>query len=85
MKSKKNRTMKHICLLLCLFSASFFVFGFLNEPSIASIALSDNFKVGVWNIGFDSRLLFFNDEEYNPSYLSLNIAGDTIKKTFYLS
>ena len=84
MRHKKKRAMKHISFLLCLCSASFFVFGFLHQPSIASIRLSDHFHAGVLNEGFDSRLLVFNDEIYDPSVLETHFSGD-IKKTLYIS
>jgi len=77
--------MKHICLLPCLCSVAFFVIGFLSQPSTVSITLSDNFHAGVWNKEFDSRLVFFNDDEYDPSNLSAHFPGSITKKTFYFN
>ena len=85
MKYQKKRVMKHICLLLCLCSVGLFGIGFLHQPSVTSITLTDNFHAGVWNQEFDSRLVFFNDDEYDPAILETHFQGSTIKKTFYFS
>ena len=82
MKSKKKRTMKHIFLLLCLCSVGFFVIGFLHQPSVISITLSDNFHAGVWNQGVDSRLVFFNDGAYDPAHLATHFPGSITQKAF---
>ena len=76
--------MKHICLLLCLCSLSFFIFGYLHQPSIASVTLTDNLHAGVWNQGLDSRLVFFNGDQYDPATLESHYSG-TLKKSFYFS
>lgn len=76
--------MKHLCLLLCLCSVGLVVFGYLYQPSIASIRLLGNFHTGVLNQGLDSRLLFFNDDKYDPSVLETHFSGN-IKNTLYIS
>ena len=85
MEFKKKRTRKNICLLLCLCSVACFIFGYLHQPSVASITLLDNFRAGVWNQEFDSRLVFFNDDEYDPANLAAHFPGSTIKKSFHFS
>ena len=84
MKSDKKRMMKHIFLLLCICPAAFFVFGFLHQPSIASVTLTNNFHAGVLNQGLGSRLLFFNNDKYDPSVLETHFSCD-IKKRIYIS
>jgi hypothetical protein len=85
MKSKKKRVMKHICLLLCLCLFGFAVLGYLTQPSMISITLTDTFHVGVWNQDFDSRLVFFNDEKYDPSNPMTHFPGSITQKAFYFS
>ena len=76
--------MKHFFLLLCLCSVGFFVFGFLYQPSIASVTLTNNFHAGVWNQGLDLRLVFLNGDQYDPDTLESHYSGN-IEKSFYFS
>ena len=85
MKSKKKRTLKHICLLLCLCSVGLFVIGFLHQPSVTSITLTDNVHAGLWNQEFDTRLVFCYGDEYDPSKLATHFPGSITQKTFYFS
>ncbi|MHC5017725.1 MAG: hypothetical protein ACYTFP_03915 [Planctomycetota bacterium] len=50
MKFKKKRAMKKLFLLLCLCSVGLAVLGYLRQPSMLSVTLSETFHVGVWNM-----------------------------------
>ncbi|MHC5213609.1 MAG: hypothetical protein ACYSOO_03340, partial [Planctomycetota bacterium] len=65
MKSKKKRATKNIFLLVCLCSVGLAVLGYLRQPSMLSVTLSEKFHVGVWNEGVDPRLVVFSDDEYD--------------------
>ncbi|MEX0702389.1 MAG: hypothetical protein WD069_09865 [Planctomycetales bacterium] len=43
-----------------------FLAGYLLSPWDHFLSFSDDFHVGVWGRGLDSRIVFFNDVEYGP-------------------
>ena len=85
MKFKKKRTRKNICLLLCLCLVGLAVLGYLHQPSMASVTLTDTFHAGVWNQWLDSRLVVFSDDEYDPANPVTHFPGSITEKTFYFS
>ncbi|MCA8988131.1 MAG: hypothetical protein KDA78_10840 [Planctomycetaceae bacterium] len=47
-------------------SVLMFLAGYIISPLDYHFSLSDDFHVGVWSNGPDSRLVFFNDPAYGP-------------------
>jgi hypothetical protein len=46
------------------------------------VSITPTFHIGVWNIGLDSRLVFFNDAEYGPYRGSIvGLAGNEYPHT----
>lgn len=85
MKSKKKRATKNLFLLLCLCLVGFSVLGYMRQPSMISMTLTDTFHAGVWNQGFDSRLVVFSNDEYDPANPTTHFPGSITQKTFYFS
>ena len=85
MKSKKKRTLKHICLLLCFCLVGLAVLGYLCQPSMLSATLTDTVHVGVWNEGFDSRLVVFSDDEYDAANPMTHFPGTITEKAVYFN
>lgn len=75
MKAGKKRIIKNLCLLLCLISAVLVGIGSLYNSSVKAIHFSNDFRVGVWNRGFDSQLVFYTHDEYDPTNVPYIIAG----------
>ncbi len=64
-----NRTLKTATIISTVMftaSVSLFLAGYFFAPRDYHFSLSDNFHIGVWARGFDSRVVFFNDVEYGP-------------------
>ncbi|MHC5173335.1 MAG: hypothetical protein ACYSPJ_06200 [Planctomycetota bacterium] len=83
MKSKKKRATKNIFLLVCLCSVGLAVLGYLRQPSMLSVTLSEKFHVGVWNEGVDSRLVVFSDDEYDAAKPMTHFPGTITEKAVY--
>jgi hypothetical protein len=83
MKSKKKRATKNIFLLVCLCSVGLAVLGYLRQPSMLSVTLSEKFHVGVWNEGVDSRLVVFSDGEYDAAKPMTHFPGTITEKAVY--
>ena len=83
MKSKKKRATKNIFLLVCLCSVGLAVLGYLRQPSMLSVTLSEKFHVGVWNEKFDSRLVVFSDDEYDAAKPMTHFPGTITEKAVY--
>lgn len=81
MKAKKERSVRLLFLLLFFCSVGLLVVGYLNRPVVKSLALTENLHLGVWSRDLDSRLVFFNEDEYNPSNLPSHFRGSRIQKT----
>ena len=77
--------MKHLFLLLDFCSLALLVVGYLNQPSAHSMTVWKGFNAGVWSQEFDSRLIFFNDDEYDPATPVTHFPGSITEKVFYLS
>lgn len=75
MKARKKRVIKIFCLLLCLISAGLVGVGSLYNSSVKAIHWSNDFRVGVWNRGFDSQLVFYTHDEYDPTNVPYIIPG----------
>ena len=85
MKFKKKRATKNLFLLLCLCSVGLAVLGYLRQPSMLSVTLSERFHVGVWNEGLDSRLVVFSDDEYDAANPMTHFAGTITEKAVYFN
>ena len=85
MKSKKKRGTKNLFLLVCLCSVGLAVLGYLRQPSMLSVTLTDTFHVGVWNEGLDSRLVVFSDDEYDAANPMTHFAGTITEKAVYFN
>ena len=49
-----------------------FLLGFVASPSKHFLSMTDSIHVGVWNRGFDSRIVVFNDDQNGPYRGSIN-------------
>jgi hypothetical protein len=85
MKFKKKRTTKNLFLLLCLCSVGLAVLGYLRQPSMLSVTLSETLHVGVWNEGLDSRLVVFSDDEYDPADPMTHFQGTITERAVYFN
>ena len=85
MKFKKKRAMKNLFLLLCLCSVGLAVLGYLRQPSMLSVTLSETLHVGVWNEGLDSRLVVFSDDEYDPADPMTHFQGTITERAVYFN
>ena len=85
MKFKKKRATKNLLLLLCLCLVGLAVLGYLRQPSMLSVTLSETFHVGVWNEGLDSRVAFFSDDEYDPADPMTHFQGTITEKAVYFN
>ena len=63
-------------ILLAIFLVVFLL-GFVVSPSKHFLSMTDSIHVGVWNRGFDSRIVVFNDAQNGPYRGSINgLVGD---------
>ncbi|MFZ9034073.1 MAG: hypothetical protein ACO21J_09000 [Anaerohalosphaeraceae bacterium] len=85
MKFKKKRATKNLFLLLCLCSVGLAVLGYLRQPSMLSVTLSETLHVGVWNEGLDSRLVVFSDDEYDPADPMTHFQGTITERAVYFN
>ena len=77
--------MKNLFFLLCLCSVGLAVLGYLRQPSMLSVTLSETFHVGVWNEGLDSRLVVFSDDKYDPADPMTHFQGTITERAVYFN
>lgn len=60
-----------VSTVLLAITVLLFLAGFVISPSDHYVSFNDDFHVGIWGGGLDSRIVFFNDAEYGPYHGSI--------------
>lgn len=55
-----------VSTVMLAMSVVLFIAGYVLSPRDCHLSLHDDFHVGAWASGLDSRLVFFNDGEHGP-------------------
>jgi hypothetical protein len=65
--------------VLLVITLAVVIAGIWANPWDHAISFNQDFYIAVWNRGFDSRLVFFNDREYGPYRGSIIALVDSAK------